>query len=123
MFSGLLWYDTGLKTDFAGVIEKAAARYAEKFGKRPDSVFVNPLSLPEGVIPALTGMTLQTRQTVMQNYIYVGISPAPKPVPSTDESRELERAAALKDILGQLTDRRSVADALTYGKACEEAAQ
>lgn len=41
-----------------------------------------------------------------------------------DESRELERADALKEIIGQLRDRTSVADALAYGAACEaEAAQ
>ena len=40
------------------------------------------------------------------------------------ESRELAHADALKESHGQLRERRSVADALAYGAACEaEAAQ
>lgn len=39
------------------------------------------------------------------------------------EARELARAEAFQNEFGHARERRSVADALAYGKACEEAAQ
>ena len=124
MFSGLLWYDAGLMKDLAGAVTKASARYQEKFGKTPDVCFVNSAQFAE-LASSEVPLPVQPKQTVLLNHIWLGVSPAPKPIPDqpSAETRELERADALKEIIGQLRDRTSVADALAYGKACEEAAQ
>jgi len=168
MFSGLLWHDAELTKDLAGAVAKAAARYQEKFGKTPDVCFINASQFAE-LTTSEVPLSVQPKQTVLLNHIWLGVSPAPKPVPSDDarllelarqaaaesvrgdyrianrpdnpnwrgvaawfdesiermdESRELAHADALKESHGQLRERRSVADAIAYGAACEaEAAQ
>jgi len=55
MQSGLLWFDNDPHRGLASKIEDAARRYREKFGRSPDTCYVNSAVFnggPETVTPA-----------------------------------------------------------------------
>ncbi|MFQ6057725.1 MAG: hypothetical protein ACE5MB_02440 [Anaerolineae bacterium] len=72
---GLLWYDDDPKRPLADKINEAARRYYEKFGVRPNTCYVNPVSIPEGngdlshrqvkVIPT---------STILPNHFWLGVA-------------------------------------------------
>jgi len=70
---GLLWYDDS-KADFAAKVEEAAQRHEDKFGRRPNTCYVNPASLPgEGKQLRLNGIKVLTKPSVLPDHFWVGV--------------------------------------------------
>jgi len=74
---GLLWYDDDPKRGVMDKIEQAAQRYYEKFGKKPDTCYVNPVLLPSGGM-AHNGVKVLAATTVLPDHFWVGISESQK---------------------------------------------
>ncbi len=100
MKSGLLWYDNSPKP-LTEKIEGAAKRYREKFGRNPDTCFVNPLHVDAQTpasVPALSGdaggveaqIAIGTKATIMPNHLWLGV----------------QRAATLHDTIAALHTER-----------------
>jgi hypothetical protein len=64
---GLLWYDGDKRRSAQDKLDQAAARYAERFGRQPDTCQVNPAELFEHptirVVPS---------QAVLPGHFWVG---------------------------------------------------
>ena len=73
MDTGLLWYDDS-QADLASKVEGAAQRYHEKFGRRPDTCYVNPASLPgEDKGCCLDGIKVLATSAILPNHFWVGV--------------------------------------------------
>ncbi len=80
MKSGLLWFD-GSQKPITSKIEDAARRYQEKFGRLPDTCFVNPRDFDNDTRGKLAWQDKQnlkiniaSKATIMPNHIWLGIS-------------------------------------------------
>ena len=71
MRSGLLWFDN--KNELPVALAQAAARYAEKFGVRPDTCFVNPNDAPDG-LAAIDGITIRAKSTIIPKHLWLGVA-------------------------------------------------
>lgn len=71
MDMGLLWYDDS-QADFATKVIEAKERYEEKFGRKPNSCYVHPQSLPRAGTPA-NGIKVVASPTVLPNHFWVGV--------------------------------------------------
>jgi len=75
---GLLWYDDS-EMDLATKVQEAAQRYEEKFGRRPNTCYVHPASLPEGEKAfSLNGMKVVTCPSTLPNHFWVGVQETPR---------------------------------------------
>ena len=70
MKSGLLWYDAS-SNPIERKIADAAKRYYEKFGVRPNTVFVNDKDFrADAEIPQ---MHVAAKRTILPNHVWVGL--------------------------------------------------
>jgi hypothetical protein len=70
MKSGLLWYDAS-SSPIEHKIADAAKRYYEKFGVKPNTVFVNDRDFrPDTAIPQLH---IAAKPTILPNHVWVGV--------------------------------------------------
>lgn len=70
MQSGLLWYDNAPAKPLADKVRAAAARYAEKFGKAPDHVYVN--AAEQGDVSEVDGITVTGVTNILRSHIWIG---------------------------------------------------
>ena len=70
---GLLWYDDDPKRALEEKIARAAQRYREKFGRRPDICYVNPAMLEEGA-PRSGRVRVVTAPNILPHHFWVGVS-------------------------------------------------
>lgn len=78
MKSGLLWYDN-TTAPLAQKIATVNKRYREKFGNAPNCAFVNPTDVSIHDLAALsaeTGMSVDVKNTIIKNHIWLGVDPA-----------------------------------------------
>lgn len=71
MNEGLLWLDADKKRDLAEKVARAAARYAEKFGQRPNLCHVHPSTL-DGPIE-LDGVRVVPAPNILKHHFWVGV--------------------------------------------------
>lgn len=75
---GMLWFDNDPKAGMDAKIERAAAYYQGKYGKRPDLCFVHPsmLQAPAGAPPEqavrLGAVEVRTSKVVLPNHFWIG---------------------------------------------------
>lgn len=67
MREGLLWFDPDKRRAPQDKLDQAAARYAERFGRRPDTCHVNPAELFQH--PTLSVLP---DSTVLPHHFWVG---------------------------------------------------
>jgi hypothetical protein len=79
---GLLWFDNDPNRGLAAKVEDAARRYWEKFGKPPDTCYVNQAALTNGAItialPPTRGASLRVVPTanILPHHFWVGVEEA-----------------------------------------------
>lgn len=94
MKSGLLWFDDSKKKPLSQKISEAQARYKEKFGVFPNTIFINPHDGAKDDVQfeicrlfiEKDGGTLSTKPTVMANHIWLGIDESKVPVTDQPEA-------------------------------------
>lgn len=71
--TGLLGYHDS-KGDLASKVHEPAERYGEKFGRRPNSFYVNPASLPNNASKSSArGIKVVTKPTILPDRFWVGV--------------------------------------------------
>jgi hypothetical protein len=70
---GLLWFDDDPRRPFEVKVEEAVERYIEKFGAQPNTCFVNPQTLPNG-IRSHAGVAIRPLATVLPDHFWIGLS-------------------------------------------------
>lgn len=115
MKSGLLWYDKNVSNNLFDAVDRAAARYQEKFGISPNTAFANRAQLAEyasahrAEFPK-TKLSLHPKETILRDHIWIGVDetavprvavisgaetdgsdvgPAPLPEPTTTDLQEM----------------------------------
>jgi len=81
MQTGLLWFDSDPNRELAAKVEEAARRYREKFGRAPDTCYVNQMALNgERLIRLKDGnvaLRLIPVGNILQHHFWVGIEDRP----------------------------------------------
>ena len=70
---GMLWFDNNTKVELPVRIEKAAAYYQKKYGRKPTLCFVHPSMLSDSLEKA-DGIEVKPHQMVLPNHLWLGIS-------------------------------------------------
>jgi hypothetical protein len=69
---GMLWYNADPKTTLDVKIQEAAEYYTAKYGRSPDSCYVNPGALLEK--SSMSGkITVHPLRSVMPNHLWIGV--------------------------------------------------
>lgn len=84
---GLLWYDKDSRIPFAQKVMEAGERYREKFGVAPNTCYVHPDTLPEGI--TAPGFELRTRATIRPHHFWVGVADDAQPAPVVEPTPDL----------------------------------
>ncbi|HLB64036.1 MAG TPA: hypothetical protein VJJ46_04290 [Anaerolineales bacterium] len=77
---GMLWFDDSART-LPEKVKRAAAYYAEKYGRTPTLCLVNPAGL-NGSEGDLGGVQVRAARSVMPHHLWIGV----------DEQKRSERA-------------------------------
>ncbi|HOU15111.1 MAG TPA: hypothetical protein PKZ84_18530 [Anaerolineae bacterium] len=67
---GLLWHDSGAE-DLAWKLARAAKRYRDRFGDKPNVCYVNPSLLPEGD-RKVDGILVRSSPRVLRHHFWLG---------------------------------------------------
>jgi hypothetical protein len=69
---GLLWYDDNPKRPLAEKVDEASQRYYQKFGRRPDTCYVNPASVP-AEHGGRNGVKILGASTIPLHHLWLGV--------------------------------------------------
>jgi hypothetical protein len=70
---GLLWFDNDTGTVLSDRVDRAAAHYARKYGRKPSLCFVHPTMLPNGDGKLMAGpVEVRSAPWVMPNHFFIG---------------------------------------------------
>jgi hypothetical protein len=81
MYEGLLWADFDKKRDLADKIARAADRYLEKFGCRPNRCYINSAQI-DG-LTEVNGVRVIGAHNILKFHFWIGV----------EEAAELRKAA------------------------------
>lgn len=70
---GLLWYDDDPKRALEEKIARAVQRYREKFGRLPNTCYVNPATLGEAV-PRFGRVRVVAAPNILPHHFWIGVS-------------------------------------------------
>ena len=73
MKTGLLWYDNDPKRGADEKIRRAAQRYQEKFGRAPDTCYVNPAMLAQVQGP-VGHLRILGKPNILPHHFLVGVA-------------------------------------------------
>jgi hypothetical protein len=73
MKSGLLWYDNDPKRGTNEKIERAAQRYREKFGRTPDTCYVNPAMLAQ-MQSSVGQLQVLGKANILPHHFLIGVA-------------------------------------------------
>ncbi len=68
---GLLWYDADPKAPLTSKVERAVARYEQKFGRRPNACYVHRSNLTEEM--EWQGIRVVGAPNVLPHHFWVGV--------------------------------------------------
>ncbi len=71
MKTGMLWFDNDAKRTLAEKVERAAAYYQKKYGRRPSLCFVHP-SMLQGDAKKAGEIALEASRQVLPNHFWLG---------------------------------------------------
>ena len=89
---GMLWFDNDPKAGLDTKIERAAAYYRSKYGRKPTLCFVHPTMLAKAGWPTespaanngkgyvAAGIEVRSHRSVLPNHLWIGVNPAPEAV-------------------------------------------
>ncbi|MCD4672188.1 MAG: hypothetical protein K8R77_05945 [Anaerolineaceae bacterium] len=72
---GMLWFDNNTKVELPVRIQKAAAYYQKKYGRKPTLCFVHPSMLSDPLDKS-AGIEVKPHQMVLPNHLWLGIGEA-----------------------------------------------
>jgi hypothetical protein len=72
MQEGLLWLDVDAKRSLDQKVARAAARYKEKFGRRPNMCYVHASALANGSVE-LDGVRIVPADNVLKHHFWIGV--------------------------------------------------
>lgn len=70
---GMLWFDNDPKADLPTKINRAASYYQNKYGQRPDLVFVHPTMLGAAASRSQNNIEVRPNRSVLPNHLWIGI--------------------------------------------------
>ncbi len=89
---GMLWFDNDSKASLDVRVERAAAYYRNKYGKKPTLCFVHPSMLPDVIEMAINevenkvfttdGIEVRSNRSVLPNHFWIGVNGFPQAVPA-----------------------------------------
>jgi hypothetical protein len=103
---GMLWFDDSART-LPEKIQRAAAYYAEKYGRSPTLCLVNPAGLNEAE-GDLGGVHVRAARSVMPHHLWIGVDERTRP------ERALPRVASTAS---RLKKRAAAAETASESKA------
>lgn len=65
--NGMLWFNSDPKTSFVQKVKRAMDYYLQKYGKQPNTVYVNPATK----IEAIEGVIIKTDSYIMPNSFWI----------------------------------------------------
>jgi hypothetical protein len=68
---GLLWHDSGSE-DLARKVARAAKRYQDRFGEKPNVCYVNPALLPDGD-RRINGILVRPSPRILRHHFWLGL--------------------------------------------------
>lgn len=74
MKQGLLWFDNDPKGSLEEKIARAAERYSQKFGHRPDTCYVNPQLVSSQEIVTSNGVRVMAAKHVLPHHFWLGVA-------------------------------------------------
>jgi hypothetical protein len=75
MKQGLLWFDNDPRRSLEEKIAQAAERYTQKFGKQPNTCYVNPeMALGTGKRKEVNKVRVVTAQNILPYHFWLGIA-------------------------------------------------
>ena len=83
---GMLWFDDSART-LPEKVKRAAAYYAEKYGRTPTLCLVHPATLADGKEGRLGDVTLRSSRSVLPNHLLVGIDDRAAPARKAERGR------------------------------------
>lgn len=75
---GLLWHDSGSE-DLAWKLARAARRYRDRFGSKPNVCYVHPALLPDGA-RKVDGILVRPSPRVLRHHFWLGLEKAERRV-------------------------------------------
>jgi hypothetical protein len=102
---GMLWFDDSARS-LPEKIQRAAAYYAEKYGRAPTLCLVNPNGL-DGAEGDLHGVQVRGARSVMPHHLWIGV----------DEQKRRERSLPRVASSAARLTRRPAAEAEPESKA------
>jgi hypothetical protein len=75
MIIGMLWFDNDPKAGIEAKVERAAAYYQKKYGKKPDLCFVHPSMLGE-TKPKSVGVEVRSSGSILPHHFWIGVQQA-----------------------------------------------
>ncbi|MBN2549099.1 MAG: hypothetical protein JXB15_08080 [Anaerolineales bacterium] len=89
---GMLWFDNDPKAGLDAKIERAAAYYRSKYGRKPTLCFVHPTMLAKTGWPTqnpivgddreksfvAAGVEVRSHRSVLPNHLWIGVNPTPE---------------------------------------------
>ena len=69
----MLWLDAEPEQDLAVRLTRAAAYYAEKYGRRANLCVVHPDMIGEQVVREVGGLAVRTRKDVLRDHVWIGV--------------------------------------------------
>lgn len=70
---GMLWLDSGDEVDLARRVARAAAYYAEKYGRKATLCLVHPETAGEAPPASVADLTLRVRPDVLRQHFWIGV--------------------------------------------------
>jgi hypothetical protein len=73
MNTGMLWFDADKSSEIKAKIQRAAAYYQAKYGRRPNVCFTHPGTLGESGVERVGGLEVVPSVSVLQDHYWLGI--------------------------------------------------
>ncbi|HET7010243.1 MAG TPA: hypothetical protein VFI11_05660 [Anaerolineales bacterium] len=70
---GMLWFDDDARRGLPERIARAAAYYAQKYGRTPTLCLMHPTTAGEALPARLEGIELRTNRAVLREHLWIGI--------------------------------------------------
>jgi hypothetical protein len=75
MKQGLLWFDNDPRRSVEEKITQAVERYAQKFGRQPNTCYVNPQMVAASEEPrVLRKVRVVTAQNILPHHFWLGVA-------------------------------------------------
>ncbi|MEW6567513.1 MAG: hypothetical protein AB1449_04975 [Chloroflexota bacterium] len=70
---GMLWFDPDVKADLGIRVERAAAYYHRKYGRRPSLCFLHPATGGSACPRRVAGVEVRLSRSVLPNHFWLGM--------------------------------------------------